>query len=82
MKRYCGGERPNLLLDPVNGIFLVELLFPMSTASVTGNSRHGDTVQLQTSSEIWELACSRGPQTFEWNGKMEWVPRIHLYGVV
>jgi len=54
MKRYCGGERPGLLLAPVIGIFLVEFsphhAFAMSTASVTGNSGHGDsdTVQLQS----------------------------------
>ena len=47
MKRYCGGERSDLLLGPVIGIFLVEFschhAFAMSTASVTGNSGHGDT---------------------------------------
>jgi len=45
MKRYCGGERSDLLLGPVIGIFLVEFschhAFAMST--VTGNSGHGDT---------------------------------------
>jgi len=44
MKRYCGGERSDLLLGPVIGIFLVEFSYhAFATSTVTGNSGHGDT---------------------------------------